>query len=306
MLYRSELVRPVSSKRLRPTPSTPSRRAQGTFQPDPALRPRVADRVFEALLGAILRGELEPGTAVPTQRELSVRFGVSPLIVRQAIHRLEELELVRVRQGSTTIVLDPQQATDVRLLQMQLEVAEEGDALALASVEMRGLLLLPILTLAERRITPAELDRLDRLVEAIGPDPAPERRSAFQAEYWAAIARSTRNPLVQHQVRWWFRSSRNFRVTASYRPDVPVSVYTALNAALRAGHGAVEQMLERTRALCTWTETQPGHTLVQERAAKLQAVERVEQAPAPPGRKRVRTPRAAAARSRAREPAGLH
>src|SRR4051812_13408549 len=75
--------------------------------PSPSSPPRmrVADRVFEALLGAILRGELEPGEPVPTQRALSREFGVSPLVVRQAIHRLEELELVRVRQGSPTIVL---------------------------------------------------------------------------------------------------------------------------------------------------------------------------------------------------------
>jgi DNA-binding FadR family transcriptional regulator len=46
--------------------------------------------VFESLSRAILSGELAPGTILTTQRKLSSQFGVSPLVVRQATHRLED------------------------------------------------------------------------------------------------------------------------------------------------------------------------------------------------------------------------
>lgn len=109
---------PVSQER-RPLPRERNEEVS-SFQGQPATRMRAADYVFETLSRAILMGELVPGSVLATQRALSQQFGVSPLVVRQATHRLEELGLVRVRQGSTTIVLDPSEAADLRLTQLQL------------------------------------------------------------------------------------------------------------------------------------------------------------------------------------------
>jgi GntR family transcriptional repressor for pyruvate dehydrogenase complex len=225
---------------------------------------RVADRVFDALLGAILRGELTPGEPVPTQRALSREFGVSPLVVRHAIHRLEELELVRVRQGSPTIVLDPNRATDVRLIQLQLEAATPGDALALAGIENRALSTLPLLVLAARRISEEEVDELDRLVDDLGSEPSADALDAFQAVYWGHVASATRNPLLQHQVRWWFHTLRGLRAAASMRAaELSVETYRRLNATLRSRGGDLDIWLDMLRQLCDWTEAQPRHALVQ-------------------------------------------
>ena len=90
------------------------------------MRQRVADHVFDSLARAILNGELKPDEPLATQRDLAKQFNVSALVVRQAIHRLEDLGLVRVRQGSATIVLDPNESTDIRLIQLQMELAEPG------------------------------------------------------------------------------------------------------------------------------------------------------------------------------------
>ena len=240
-----------------------------SFQAQPAQRSRVTDRVFEDLLGAILLGDLKPGRPVPTQRELSKQFGVSPLVVRQAIHRLEELKLVRVRQGSTTIVLDPQEASDVRLIQLQLEIAMPGDALMLAGIENRALATLPLLVLAERRITPDELDALDALVDALGDEPSPDEFAEFQVRYWEQMAVATRNPLLRHQVRWWFRTLGQFRSAATLRfGRVEPNHYREINRALRRRNGTLELMLNRVLGLLTYTEAQPGHTWNVERAAK--------------------------------------
>src|SRR5580658_11170036 len=81
-------------------------------------RTHVADHVFDQLAAAILRGELLPGSAVPPERVLAERFGTSRIVARQAIHRLDELGLVRVRQGGATLVLDPKEASDLRVLEL--------------------------------------------------------------------------------------------------------------------------------------------------------------------------------------------
>lgn len=260
----------MPSKRLRfPQPDEPPNegRGRGNFHPTPALRSRVADRVFDELLRAILSGELKPGQPVPTQRLLSTQFGVSPLIVRQAIHRLEELELVRVRQGSTTVVLDPNEASDVRLIQLQMEVAKPGDALSLAGVENRVLMSLPLLTLAERRINDEELAMLDALVDGLEAGGSSAEPIEFQGKYWAVIAMATRNPLLRHQVRWWFRTSRSFAAGQMIRPPLVAEHYRELNDCLRAHSGAVELWISRIRRLLDHLESLPQHAIAASGAA---------------------------------------
>lgn len=123
-----------------------------------------------------------------------------------------------------------------------------------------------MLALAERRITEAELQRLARRVDTYREDGTLEERSAFQAEFWELIARATRNPLLQHQVRWWFRVSRE--IGASRGPQIariPQQFYRELVECLRQRSGAVQIWLDRALVLCAWSEEQPGHTLQLER-----------------------------------------
>src|SRR5438105_15437772 len=97
-----------------------ARRAAATAKvEEPPERPRhAADAVFDQLAVAILDGCLPPGTSLPPERGLSERFGVSRLIVRQAVHRLAEIGLVRVRQGGPTQVVHPNEARDIRVVEL--------------------------------------------------------------------------------------------------------------------------------------------------------------------------------------------
>jgi DNA-binding FadR family transcriptional regulator len=235
------------------------------FRGRPATRTRAADHVFETLSRAILSGELAPGTVLATQRELSKQFAVSSLIVRQATHRLEEFGLVRVRQGSTTIVLDPNTAADVRLLQLQLELATPGDWLALAARENQALSTLPLVALAERRATEEELDQLDSLVDALPETPSSEQSLAFVLSYWQAVAQITRNGVIQQQLRWWAGVMQELeqRNGASTLQSLRITrtLFKGLNRALRRKRGAVEYWTRALDGLLAWTEAQPGHAL---------------------------------------------
>jgi DNA-binding FadR family transcriptional regulator len=227
---------------------------------EPPTRQRVADHVFDSLARAILNGDLKPGEALPTQRDLAKRFNVSALVVRQAIHRLEDLHLVRVRQGSMTIVLDPNESTDIRLIQLRMEIAEPGPKLASAAIENQALFILPLLVLAERRITEQELAVLHYILQKLSENPTPEEAVRFRIEFWTQIAKATQNPLFQQQVRWWSTMARELerrggemRVPAG---RVPVEFFRKLTLALSQHKGAPQLYLESIRPLLDWVDAQ--------------------------------------------------
>jgi GntR family transcriptional repressor for pyruvate dehydrogenase complex len=237
---------------------TESDRPGRPFVGQPAARQRIADHVFESLAKAILSGDLKPGEPVPTQRELAQQLNVSALVVRQAIHRLEDLGLVRVRQGSSTIVLDPNDSRDIRLVQLRFELAEPGMALSIAAWENQALFVVPLLVLAERRITDEEIARLQKLIDDLGESPTPEAARRFRIDFWRQIAAATRNPLFQQQVRWWSTliAELEQRGRAAHVPGLKLdpSAHRRLLAALAAKKGAAQAHLDAIRPLLEWME----------------------------------------------------
>ena len=182
--------------------------------------------------------------------------------MRQAIHRLEDLGLVRVRQGSTTIVLDPEESTDIRLIQLQLELAEPGPGLATAALELQSLFLVPLLTLAERRITSEEIAVLSYLVENLSEDATPEQAHAFRVQYFRQIAKATHNELYRQQVRWWSKmvlelEKRGRALRAPVR-KVNLDFYRELTRALSERRGAAQHWLDAMRPLLDWVDAQRG------------------------------------------------
>lgn len=67
----------------------------------------VPEYVAGQLQRMILAGELPPGAALPAQRALAERLGVSRASLREALTVLETLGLVRVRAGKGVFVADP-------------------------------------------------------------------------------------------------------------------------------------------------------------------------------------------------------
>ena len=65
---------------------------------------RLHAQVVDALVRGIVTGELPPGSALPTEPEMSARFGVSRAVIREALRVLDAKGLVEVRHGSGTRV----------------------------------------------------------------------------------------------------------------------------------------------------------------------------------------------------------
>jgi DNA-binding FadR family transcriptional regulator len=171
---------------------------------EPAARQRAADHVFESLAGAILQGKLLPDEALPPERELAARFEISRVLVREAIHKLKELGLVRVRQGGQTIVLDPDQSTDPRVTMLNFELAAPMGAVVRDMAERQLVQGMVLLELAEPRCVTADIDELDKMIadyEAAGAEAAP----LFIMQFWTAMARSTKNQILLRETHFWFQ-----------------------------------------------------------------------------------------------------
>ncbi len=166
----------------------------------------VSERVFDELAAAILRGELPAGSPLPPERVLGQRFGVSRIIVRQATHRLAELGLVRVQQGEATQVLDPDDATDLRVLALfyRLAPGELGPSLA-DMMEKQYLQGLSMVSVASRRAGAESLRRLGRLVEAfVGGVEKSGSVADFEERFWRGLSRAGGNRIFVMEVAWWY------------------------------------------------------------------------------------------------------
>ncbi len=67
-------------------------------------RPHLAERVYDAIYERIMRGEYNPNEKLPSEKDLSMQFGVSRPVLRTALERLREENLVYTRQGAGNFV----------------------------------------------------------------------------------------------------------------------------------------------------------------------------------------------------------
>jgi GntR family transcriptional repressor for pyruvate dehydrogenase complex len=63
-------------------------------------RPRAADAVVRALIDGIRSGVVAPGERLPRAEEFAEAFGVSRLVVREALDQLRRAGVINVRRGS--------------------------------------------------------------------------------------------------------------------------------------------------------------------------------------------------------------
>ncbi len=212
-------------------------------------RTRAADYVFEKLAGAILRGEMAVGSPLPPERELAEKFDISRILIREAIHRLKDLGLVRVRQGGQTIVLDPDEATEPRLIALTIELAapERNAFKDMAERQLaHGIILLE---LGEPRMVTAQCDELDRILDAYERD-GEEGTWKFMTAFWLTIAKATRNHFLWRETKFWFEVAS--RRTGGSLPMVfdfksRLAMHRDLAGKLRRREGAAARYLEAIR-----------------------------------------------------------
>lgn len=72
----------------------------------PLSKTRLYEEIVEQLKGRIIRREIAPGEKLPTERSLAETLQVNRSTVREALKKLETLDLVEIRHGDGVYVKD--------------------------------------------------------------------------------------------------------------------------------------------------------------------------------------------------------
>jgi DNA-binding FadR family transcriptional regulator len=219
----------------------------------PVRRGHAADPIFEQLASAILRGDFAPGDPLPPERVLGEQFGVSRIVLRQAVHRLADVQLVRVRQGGATVVLDPAEAGDLRLIALYYFLDPGGDAaraIRRDAIEKQFLQGLSLIDVCARRGSHEEKAHILELTRAFDEARASEAHFvAFEEAFWRAVARAGKNRIFGMEVAWWYGTLADARpsVAADAPPlAVRIAFYRELARRLVEGAGATQYYLSVT------------------------------------------------------------
>lgn len=159
---------------------------------------RACDLVVDQLRSLIIGGQLEPGSRLPAERDLALRFQTSRATISQALRILAALGLVEIHHGSG-VYASPHPD---RLLTHSLELILALDRPSMIRLcEVRGWLEVAAIARAAEIATPADVEairaELDRL--------ASERRSverwlAHDIEFHRAVLRATGNMIALSMV----------------------------------------------------------------------------------------------------------
>jgi len=142
----------------------------------PLVAERRSDGVMERLRALILTGAYAPGSRLPNERELSDALRVNRGSVREALKRLEFLELIDVRHGQGSFVREVGGSSALQLIEALLRDPRTVTVELLRQIlEFRRHMTLQVVELAAAHRTPELVERGRALVEREareGRDPA--------------------------------------------------------------------------------------------------------------------------------------
>ena len=74
---------------------------------EPIPRRKLSDHIQDRLLAIIQSGELRPGDAIPSERELMAMFSVGRPAIREAMQNLKRIGLIEIRHGERPRIAEP-------------------------------------------------------------------------------------------------------------------------------------------------------------------------------------------------------
>lgn len=143
--------------------------------------------VRDSLKSQIEKGDYTPGDRLPSEAMLTVEYGVSRTVVREAIAALKADGLVEPRQGAGVFVIEP--AKPVTVPFQNVDYARLSSIIEL--LELRTAVEVESAGLAAIRRSPSQEERI---IEAAREIPASNYTAAADLGLHLAIADATNNP----------------------------------------------------------------------------------------------------------------
>jgi GntR family transcriptional repressor for pyruvate dehydrogenase complex len=128
----------------------------------PITRSRLHEEIVSIIQKQIMNGTILPGTKLPPEREMAETFNVNRTTLRQALSKLENLELLEIRHGNGIYAKNFLDSGNMDLIKASISIDEDNTTL-LSLLETRRLLVPEIAYLAAQRRTPADLNELKQV-----------------------------------------------------------------------------------------------------------------------------------------------
>jgi len=152
--------------------------------------PRLSDDVAEGLIAAIQSHEFVAGSRLPAERELAERFGVSRIVIREAMARLKSDGVVESRQGAGAFV-----ATDGAKVPFRIGSAVGGDLREL--FELRVAVESAAAAMAARNVSQRQMIAIEEALVAMRCDVEAGRNGTeSDRAFHAAIATASQNQYI--------------------------------------------------------------------------------------------------------------
>jgi len=185
-------------------------------------RSRLSDQVVEHIRRLIEDGKLRPGDRLPTERELTIQFGVSRPSVRAGLQALAAIGVVTARRGSGTYLADGPPVLDSEGLRLQAALYGVPRA---EMFEARQLLEVGAARLAAERADGEHILAIcHEVMEMFASLGEPQRFLVHDVLFHRAVARASGNQVVValvDMVSALFYERR--KATIDHHPDLDVT-----------------------------------------------------------------------------------
>ncbi len=149
--------------------------------------------VMHRIIGLIRANELKPGAPIPSEASLSLAFGVSRAVVREALRSLAALTLIDVGNGRRARVAIP----DANVLGLVVDHSVYTEHVSIQQIyDVRRTVEMRTVVLAALRRTNVETLQISRHAAAMRANfQTPEFVKTHDIAFHAAIAVASRNPM---------------------------------------------------------------------------------------------------------------
>jgi len=129
----------------------------------PLTRSRLHEEIVTIIQKQIMNGTITPGSKLPPEREMAETFSVNRATVREALRKLENLDLVEIRHGDGLYVKNYLESGNFDLIKAALNL-DKGKEIILNILEARSYVVPEMAYLAAQRRTAADLALLKKVI----------------------------------------------------------------------------------------------------------------------------------------------
>ena len=131
----------------------------------PISRTRLYEEIEDVLLASIIQGEIAVGEKLPTERLLAQRLNVNRSTIREALSKLESLDLVEIRHGDGAYAKNYLESGNLELIREMIKLDKPNrEGIIRALLELRTIIAPEMAFTAAQNRTEEHVGRLEEVL----------------------------------------------------------------------------------------------------------------------------------------------